>query len=64
MISAVHLKQKNQTHRNFKEIFVGEEGKTKMSNELAYLLAPATDMDEIDQLLAEEEEQNQELVQI
>jgi hypothetical protein len=35
-----------------------------MSNELAYLLAPAADMDEIDQLLAEEEEQNQELVQI
>lgn len=34
-----------------------------MSTDLSYLLVPAEDMDEIDQLLAETEEQEQ-LVQI
>jgi hypothetical protein len=35
-----------------------------MSTELAFLLLPAQDMDEIDQLLAETEVPEQELVQI
>lgn len=35
-----------------------------MSNDLGYLLVPAEDMDEIDQLLAETETPEQELVQI
>ncbi len=35
-----------------------------MSTDLGYLLVPAQDMDEIDQLLAEVEAPEQELVQI
>ncbi len=35
-----------------------------MSTDLSYLLVPAEDMDEIDQLLAEAEISEQELVQI
>lgn len=41
-----------------------QKGKTKMLTELAFELLPAQNMDEIDQMLAEAEEQDPQLVQI